>query len=197
MAFLKSATVPEPGYVVHGDGVVLRVPTMADYHAWAALRAESRAFLTPWEPSWARDELSRTAFRRRLRHYHRDFRDGTGYAFFVHGTRDHDDRLLGGISLTNVRRGATQACSLGYWIGARFAGKGYMTEAVRAIIPFAFDVLRLHRIEAACLPANTASIAVLKKTGFRREGLARGYLRIDGRWQDHILFALLGDDPRM
>ena len=85
----------------------------------------------------------------------------------------------------------TQSCTLGYWVGAKYAKQGYMTAAVRAVIPFVFDSLELHRLEAACLPSNTASIKLLEKTGFKREGLARRYLRINGVWQDHLLYALL------
>jgi len=93
-----------------------------------------------------------------------------------------------------VRRGVTQACTLGYWIGAPHARKGYMTAAVRAAIPFVFDSLELHRLEAACLPANVASIKLLERTGFTREGMARRYLKINGVWQDHLLYGLLESD---
>ncbi len=99
------------------------------------------------------------------------------------------------MTLNNVRRGVTQAVALGYWLGAQYTGRGLMTEAVCAAATFAFDRLRLHRIEAACLPHNAASIAVLERAGFTREGLARRYLKIDGVWQDHLLFARLVDDP--
>jgi ribosomal-protein-alanine N-acetyltransferase len=116
-----------------------------------------------------------------------------GYALFIYAATG---TMVGGLTLCNVRRGVTQSCTLGYWIGAKFANKGYMTAAVRAVIPFVFDSLELHRLEAACLPSNTASIKLLEKTGFRREGLARRYLRINGIWQDHLLYALLDTDPR-
>ena len=80
-------------------------------------------------------------------------------------------------------------------MGEPFAGRGYMSRAVRAAAHFAFGTLRLHRLEAACLPHNDASIRVLESVGFQREGYARSYLRINGRWQDHILYALLESDP--
>jgi [ribosomal protein S5]-alanine N-acetyltransferase len=82
-------------------------------------------------------------------------------------------------------------------VGAHYAKQGYMTAAVRAVVPFVFDTLELHRLEAACLPSNTASMRLLEKTGFQREGLARRYLRINGVWQDHLLYALLESDPRV
>ena len=122
----------------------------------------------------------------------KDMREDTGYAFFLF--RDEDDSLVGGLTLSNVRRGVTQSCSLGYWVGAPFARQGYMTKGLRAIIPFVFETLRLHRLEAACLPKNTASIQLLEKAGFDNEGLARRYLRINGVWQDHILYAILEDE---
>jgi ribosomal-protein-alanine N-acetyltransferase len=195
MALLRTATPSDLGPVIESDKVVLRTPQMSDYPGWAELRAASREFLTPWEPLWASDELSRASFRRRVRHYLRDLREDVGYALFIFAARSGS--LVGGLTLCNVRRGVTQSCTLGYWIGARFSQQGYMSAAVRAVVPFVFDSLELHRLEAACLPSNTASIKLLEKTGFKREGLARCYLRINGVWQDHLLYALLDSDPRL
>lgn len=194
MAFLRAQPAPEPIAVAAGRRVLLRPPQTSDYAAWAQLRAASRDHLTPWEPQWGHDELSRASYRRRLRFYHREMRDDQSYAFFVFSA--HTQVLLGGLTLSNVRRGVTQAVSLGYWLGRQHCGQGYMTSAVTAAVGFAFDELRLHRIEAACMPANEASIRVLERTGFVREGLARRYLKIDGRWRDHLLYALLSDDPK-
>jgi len=194
MAFLRSVTSSETGPVLYGREIMLRIPTATDYAGWAELRARSREFLTPWEPAWTRDELSRAAFRRRLRYYQKELREETGYAFLLF--RQYDEALLGGISLSNVRRGVTQSCSIGYWVGAPFANKGHMTDAIGGVIPFVFEALGLYRLEAACLPGNQASIRVLEKTGFRAEGRARNYLKINGVWQDHLLFALLREDCR-
>jgi ribosomal-protein-alanine N-acetyltransferase len=194
MAFLRSGLVGDFVPIVRGRGLWLRPPLPSDYAAWAELRSRSREHLRPWEPRWAHDELSRSAFRRRIRSYQRDLREDLGYAFLIFAAGD--DQLLGGLTLGNVRRGITQAAAIGYWLGLPYVGRGYMTEAVRALIPFAFDELKLHRIEAACLPHNHASICVLERNGFQHEGLARRYLKIDGRWQDHLLFALLSEDPR-
>lgn len=192
MAFLRSTFDSEIRPAVRAEGLVLRFPRTSDYAAWAALRAQSRAHLVPWEPQWADDELSKSAFKMRLRHYERELREQLGFAFFVH--RTSDDQLIGGLTMTNVRRGVTQSCAIGYWIGAPYTGRGHMTLAVDAIATFAFDTLRLHRVEAACLTINTPSIRVLEKAGFQREGLARRYLRINGAWRDHLLFARLSDD---
>ena len=194
MAFLRSGLIGEAYPIIQGRGVHLRPPTSGDYAAWAELRNRSRDHLMPWEPQWSRDELSRSAFRRRLRHYHREIREDQGYAFFLF--RDGDETLLGGLTLSNVRRGVTQAASLGYWLGQPYVRRGIMKAAVAAVAPFVFDELKLHRLEAACLPHNQASIRVLQQNGFQNEGLARRYLKIDGQWRDHLLFALLADDPR-
>jgi [ribosomal protein S5]-alanine N-acetyltransferase len=191
MAFLRATTAFDTP-VIPGEGLFMRMPSLADYPTWTALRSESRAFLTPWEPTWPADDLTRTAFRRRIRRYHSEVREDRAYPFFIF--RQNDYALLGGITLSNVSRGMTQTATLGYWMGERHAGKGHMTAAVRAIAPFAFSALRLHRLEAACLPHNAASTRLLEKIGFRREGLARGLVCINGRWQDHIVFALLADD---
>lgn len=193
MAFLKSPLAPEP-LIVRGRRVYLRAPQMSDYSAWAELRAGSRDHLIPWEPQWTRDELSRSAYRRRLRHYQREMREDMGYAFFIFAAGS--DVMLGGLTLSNIRRGVAQAGSLGYWIGARYARQGHMSDAVAAVVTHAFEDLKLHRLEAACLPVNYGSIGVLERNGFEREGLARRYLKINGTWQDHLLFARVSEDPR-
>jgi len=192
MAFFRTVSLADQMPAVAGDGVVLRSPQMSDWAEWAALREASRDFLTPWEPTWPADDLTRASFRRRIRRYSEDQRDDLAYAFFIF-PKD-DDVVLGGLTLANIRRGCAQAASLGYWIGAAYGRQGHMTGAVNAIVPFVFGTLKLHRIEAACIPANVASVRLLEKTGFRREGFARQYLCIDGVWQDHLLFALLNDD---
>jgi ribosomal-protein-alanine N-acetyltransferase len=194
MAFLRSVPLNDAGPMIRGDRVWLRVPQMSDYGEWAHLRGGSEGFLRPWEPEWAPDELTRSAFRRRLRHYQRDMRDGVGYAFFL--LRNGDNTLLGGATLTNARRGVSQSISIGYWIGAPYARQGYMTAALKALVPFVFENLGFHRLEAACLPSNAASRTLLEKCGFRHEGLARKYLRINGQWQDHLLYAAIDEHLR-
>lgn len=193
-AFLRNPPWLGASPLLRGREVYLRPPQLGDWAEWAQLRAESRDFLTPWEPTWTHDELTRNAYRRRLRRYSRDAREGEGYAFFIF--RAADGALVGGITLTNVRRGVTQSCAVGYWTGKPYAGKGHMTDALTALLPFVFDTLRLHRLEAACLPSNERSKAVLRRVGFVEEGYARQYLRINGAWRDHLLFALLSTDPR-
>ena len=181
---------PEP--LVRGDGLYLRPAMPADYASWSRLRAASQAFLEPWEPTWPEDDLTQAAFRRRLRRQDEDISRDEAYAFLIFDQTS--DQLLGGITLGGVRRGVSQTGTLGYWMGAPHAGKGRMIRAVSAIVDFAFSNLRLHRVEAACIPENASSIAVLERNGFKREGYARGYLKINGAWRDHVLFGLLESD---
>ena len=194
MALFRTINLADHPPLIEGAGVFLRAPQTGDYAEWAALREASRAFLTPWEPTWPADDLTRSAFRRRLRRYAEDQRNDQAYAYFLF--RSGDQVLVGGLTLANLRRGVAQAGSLGYWIGAPYARRGYMTAAVAALIPDAFSTLRLHRLEAACIPTNAASISLLEKTGFEREGYAREYLCINGQWQDHLLYARLKGSPR-
>jgi len=194
MSLLRSTTKQDSETIVRGRRVYLRHPAMSDFEAWAALREESRDFLTPWEPTWPADDLTRSAFRRRLRRYQRDIRDDVAYPFFLF--RRGDDAFMGAVTLSNVRRGVTQSCNMGYWVGEAFGGNGFMREGVSALIPWVFETLRLHRLEAACLPSNERSKRLLQACGFREEGFARGYLRINGRWEDHVLYAILDSDPR-
>lgn len=176
---------------IDGEGVYLRAPEPRDYQDWAELREASRAFLTPWEPTWAADETSRGSYRYKLRRYAEDARDDKAYALFVF--REEDDALVGGVTLSNIRRGVAQTASLGYWAGQRHSGQGYITAAVRAAVRYAFDDLELHRVEAACQPDNAASRRVLEKAGFTHEGMARAYLKINGGWRDHLLFGLINE----
>ena len=183
-----------PGPQLRGDVLYLRPAMPGDFPGWSRLRAVSRAFLEPWEPTWPEDDLTHGAFRRRLRRQEEDMARDAAYPFLIFDQTS--DELLGGITLGGVRRGVSQTGTLGYWMGAPHAGKGRMTRAVAATVDFAFGKLRVHRVEAACIPENAPSIALLERNGFRREGYARGYLKIDGAWRDHVLLALVEGDPR-
>ena len=185
---------PDRGLTLIGDGVRLRPPRVTDYGAWSELRLRSREFLQPWEPTWPLDDLTKSAFRRRLAAYSRDIDLDQAYPFFVFRARD--DVLLGGVTLSNLRRGVAQMASMGYWIGAPYQRRGHMLASVQAIAPFAFQRLGLHRVEAACIPENQPSRELLLKAGFRLEGEARAYLKINGVWRDHLLFGMLAGDLR-
>ena len=189
---LRTLALAPPKVRLDGPRVYLRPPRDRDWRACSALRAESRDFLQPWEPAWARDALSRPSYYRRVDQIVVEWRRDSSYAFHIF--RAADEVLVGGITLSNIRRGVAQAGTLGYWIGQPHARRGFMTEAIGCIGRYGFQHLRLHRLEAACLPANAASCGLLAKTGFEEEGFARKYLRINGTWHDHVLFSLVSGE---
>jgi ribosomal-protein-alanine N-acetyltransferase len=168
MALFRLGGPAEPLHAIRGEGVYLRPLEPRDFAQWISLRERSRAFLAPWEPTWPADDLTKSAFRRRLRRHGEEIDRDEAYPFLIF--READGVLVGGLTLGQVRRGVAQTVTLGYWMGAPFAGQGYMSRAVR-------------------------SIGLLERNGFQREGLARSYLRINGTWQDHLLFARLDSDP--
>lgn len=194
MALFRLPSASAPVLAPRGQGLMLRAPEMSDFQQWSELREQSRTFLTPWEPIWPSDDLTRSGFRRRLRRYAEDIAEDRSYPFVI--VRDEDKRIIGGVTVANVRRGIVQAGTIGYWIGQPFARRGYMTSALRVLLPTLFGELNLHRVEAACIPSNLGSVRVLEKCGFAREGLARRYLCINGVWQDHFLYGLLDEDVR-
>lgn len=171
---------------------VLRLPRNADYPQWYRLRSESRRFLEPWEPTWRADEMTESAFRGRVSRNEQEFSSGQAVPLFI--LERDSGVLLGGITAGCIRRGASQGCMIGYWMGERHAGQGHMLAAVRLIIPYIFSTLQLHRIEAACIPDNRRSVRLLEKAGFQREGYLREYLKINGEWRDHVMFSLLARD---
>ncbi len=178
---------------LESERIVLRLPAHSDFSAWTALRQESRDFLTPWEPVWASDHLTRKSFTNRVYWAQRASRGGTSLPLFV---LRRDGLLLGAITLDNIRRGPAQMGTIGYWIGQPFARQGYMREAIKVLVHHAFTELDLSRIEAACLPENAASRGVLEQAGFKYEGVAQSYLQINGRWRNHVLYANLRSDRR-
>ena len=192
MALLDWIT-PESGLSLEGRGVRLRAPRWRDYIAWSSLRRASRDFLQPWEPVWPEDDLERGAYRRRLATYAREMEAGAAYPFYIF--RTSDDALVGGVTISNVRRGVAQMCTIGYWMGQLYAGQGYMSASLKPLTAFAFGDLGLHRVEAACLPENHASHRLLLKSGFREEGRAQAYLKINGSWRDHLLFGMVAPGP--
>ena len=179
---------------IESERLVMRPPQHSDFRHWVALRSDSAEFLTPWEPAWSSDHLSRRAFTNRVYWASRSISAGTAVPLFL--VRREDETLLGAITLDNVRRGPSQAATLGYWIGAPHARQGYMREAIRGLVGYAFETLDLSRIEAACLAENSASRGLLEKCGFKYEGVAQAYLQINGRWRNHVLYANLRNDRR-
>lgn len=217
MHFFQSLTFqpsyPRPGLntILWGKRVVLRPAVAEDFAAWSSLRAASREFLQPWEPSWPANALTRDYFMNNLRRQTNSWRAGKGYTFLIFkrdlglGMQDlaeeksatdlfpksqnpNPETLLGGITLNDITRGIAQKGTLGYWMGVGFANQGYMSEAVQLVCNFAFTSLQLNRVEASCLPRNAPSKRLLKKSGFVLEGQAANYLRINGQWEDHLLW---------
>jgi ribosomal-protein-alanine N-acetyltransferase len=181
---------PAPQITLRGQRVMLRLPQMRDYESWHGLRRSSQDFLRPFEPRWTELDLSRRVYSMRVRRAREEAEQGTDYTFFIFLGEGRDEQLVGGITLSNIRRRAAQFVSLGYWMGQPHAGNGIMTEAVGVVLPFIFEVLDLHRVHAAFLPSNIASRRVLVKNGFVEEGYAERYLQINGRWEDHVLMGL-------
>jgi len=179
---------------VESERLTLRPPIHSDYTAWAGLRQESQQFLTPWEPTWADNHLTRKSFTNRVYWAQRAISQGNALPLFL--IRRKDEQLVGAITLDNIRRGPAQAGTLGYWVGERFSRRGYMRESIQALVHHAFTQLDLSRIEAACLPENIASRGVLEHSGFKYEGVAQSYLQINGRWRNHVLYANLRADRR-
>ena len=174
---------------LEGFRIRLKSPELQDYPAWVTVRRNNAAFLKPYEPKWADDALSKDFFIRRLQKQDNELKAGRGVYFLIHHKADR--KIIGGINLNDVRYGAARHASLGYWLDEAYQGQGYMSEAARLSIKYAFDVLKLRRLNAACLPDNDRSINLLLKLGFIEEGYAKAYLQINGTWQDHRLFGLI------
>ena len=175
-----------------GKRVFLRPPKRRDALKWQKLRITSKSFLVPWEPSWDASSCTRRAYLRYFKNSNYLANMDRAYSFLIF-KRD-DKALLGGINVGNVRRGVSQSASIGYWIGVKYARNGYMKEALKLLIPSLFIDLRLNRIEAATLEENIASRNLLKKIGFKKEGVFRKYLKINGAWRDHVIYGLLEND---
>ena len=172
----------------------LRLPEHRDFREWAKLRHESKAFLSPWEPIWAPDHLSRASFTNRVYWSQRAVKNGNAVPLFVF--HKEAGQLVGAITLDNIRRGPSQMGTIGYWVGQQYARQGFMSEAIIAMVAHAFGALDLSRVESACLPDNLASRGVLEKAGFKYEGVAQSYIQINGRWRNHVLYAALRGDRR-
>ncbi|MGK7651801.1 GNAT family N-acetyltransferase [Roseovarius sp. B08] len=179
---------------IETERLTLRQPVLTDFRDWSSLRESSADFLTPWEPQWAADHLSRKGFANRVYWSQRSISSGSAVPLFLF--RRDDDRLVGAITLDNIRRGPAQSGTLGYWTGQPYARMGYMREALQAVSHYAFERLDLSRLEAACLPENAPSRRLLESCGFKYEGVAQSYLQIAGRWRTHVLYAALRGDRR-
>jgi ribosomal-protein-alanine N-acetyltransferase len=158
-----------------------------------ALRAASREHLAPWEPEREESYFTESAQRARLETNAAEWTDDRGYGFAVLDAAD-GGRMVGGVNLSNVVRGAWHNVTLGYWLAVADTGRGHATRAVRLATAYAFTHCELHRVQAAVIPRNAASLAVIRRAGFRHEGRALHYLRIAGVWEDHEIFAATVED---
>ncbi len=178
---------------IRTDRFSLRLADATDVPQLLAYRRANAAFFRPFEPTRADDHFSEPYWRRQVETDHRQFEADEAVRLYLFG---HDDPapVLGLVAFSNIIRGAFQSCFVGYALDEAHQGQGLMTEALRLGIDYMFRERHIHRISANYLPGNAASAGVLQRLGFREEGYARDYLRIDGRWQDHVLTSLV--DPQ-
>lgn len=176
-----------------GRRIRLRTLSEADYDAWIEIRRRCRDWLVRWEPRPAGAPTTpedRASFAARCAARERERQLGGGYGFGIF----LDRRLIGEITLSSIQRGPFQNAFIGYWVDRDQAGQGYAPEAVVVLLRFAFEVLGLHRVEIAIVPRNSASRRVVDKLNLRAEGVALGFLEIDGRWEDHVRYAVTSDE---
>ena len=176
-----------------GRRVRLRTLHEDDYDAWYAVRSRCRDWLVPWEPRPAGAPTTpedRGSFAARCAARERERQIGTGYGFGIF----LDGRFAGEITLSSVQRGPFQNAFVGYWVDRELAGQGIVPEAVVVVLRFAFEELRLHRVEVAIVPRNRSSRRVVEKLGLREESVAMRYLEIDGRWEDHVRYAVTAEE---
>jgi [ribosomal protein S5]-alanine N-acetyltransferase len=180
--------------VLKGRRITLRPLTVSDFPQWQEVRRRSHDWLVPWEPRrppGSPDVVdSRSAFAARCRARERERQLGTGYGFGIFV----GPRLCGEINVNGVQRGPFQSAYVGYWIDEACAGRGYVPEAVVVLARHAFEDLSLHRLQIAIIPRNAASRRVVDKLGIRDEGVAVRYLEINGRWEDHIRYAITAEE---
>ena len=170
--------------------LVLRVPRTGDVAEIRRVMRANLEHLKPWNPSppAGEDPTSITEVSKTVLRHRRDWKRGSGYVFMV-AERDAPAIFIGKVALSGIMRGAMYGAYLGYWMAADLQGRGLATEALTAVLDFAFGVAGLHRVQAAIMPRNDRSLRVIEKLAFRREGYAVRYLQIAGQWEDHILFA--------
>jgi ribosomal-protein-alanine N-acetyltransferase len=173
---------------------MLRPLVASDFPAWSEVRIRNEGWLLKWEqariPGMPDPTRDREAFAVRCSARERDRQLGTGYGFGIFV----DNAFAGEINLNSVQRGSFQNAYVGYWIDEARAGRSYMSECVAVVARFAFDDLRLHRLQIAIIPRNRNSRRVMEKLDFREEGVALRYLEINGAWEDHVRYAVTAEE---
>lgn len=175
--------------MIETERLIIRLAEVGDLQEIVRYYGDNRDHLQPYSPTYALDFLDEATWIEQVRTRAIEFAAGDGFRAFLFA-RATPSRIAGNLNLTQVHRGAFQSCVLGYNLAADEQGKGYMTEAVRAVVAFAFGTWKLHRVAANYMPRNARSAAVLERCGFKVEGLAPKYLRIAGHWEDHVLTAI-------
>jgi ribosomal-protein-alanine N-acetyltransferase len=177
-----------------GYRVYLRTPRHDDRTGFLAAARASQGLHAGWVRAPATPALFRAYVDRFAAAVTRDARRATHAGFFV--LRAEDDALVGVFNFSAIVRGAFQSAYLGYYAFAPLAGEGYMAEGLALALGAAFGPLRLHRVEVNVQPDNKRSLAFVRGAGFAREGFSRRYVKIAGRWRDHVRFAMLAEDWR-
>lgn len=189
---LKKSDTALPDFLLSSERLYLRPPRSGDWQEWARVRSKNQLRLKPFEPSWPINCLSHDFFLKRLNRQIFDWKCDNAQSFLIFDASSA--KLIGGININNICRGASQSASLGYWIDATYEGNGYMKETIQTILKYCFTEMNLHRVHASCIIKNERSRYLLLKSGFTEEGFAKKYLQIDGIWQDHYLFGLCRED---
>ena len=190
MTAVHPARPSNVGLRLYGRRVVLRPLVAQDFNGWSEVRRRNGEWLTQWEPMRLTHhpdpETNREVFAARCGARERERLAGTQYAFgiFVDGA------FAGEINLNNVVRGAFQSATIGYWIDKSRAGRSLMSEAVVVLAQYAFEEMRLHRLEICIIPRNVNSRRVMEKLDIRTEGIAERFLEINGVWEDHIRYGI-------
>lgn len=174
-----------------GKGAYLRPLSLTDTNTLLRLRVANREFLAPFEPLRNERFYTLEGQREQIEASMSEWDSDRGYGF---GIFTFDEEMVGRVALSNVVRGAWQNTTLGYFVAEGHGGKGYATEAVRLALDFAFGSVHLHRVQAGVMPRNVASAKVLRNNGFRLEGTSPRYLKINGEWEDHDLYALTAEE---
>ncbi|WP_223067591.1 GNAT family N-acetyltransferase [Paenibacillus caui] len=175
-----------------GKTVHIRQLNVHDAAESLRLQTENRDFFEKFSMTRAVDFYKIEGQINMIQNHHEHVQKDQGYAFGIF--KNDDDALIGTISLFQVIRGSLQSAFIGYFLDKKHNGKGYATEAVQLICEYAFGELKLHRIEAGVMPHNIASMRVLEKAGFHKEGIAQKNVKIHGKWEDHQVLALINPD---
>lgn len=175
-----------------GEHIYIRLFEVSDAQAMLDLQIRNKEFFQLYSPKKKEDFYTLEIQIRIMEDNVEQSKNDSKYAFGIF--LKETDELIGNVTLSEILRGPLQSCYVGYMLDKQHNGKGYMTEAVRLVVEYAFKELELHRLEAGVMPHNLRSIRVLEKAGFRKEGIARKNVQINGKWEDHQVLAIIAED---